>query len=123
MEKIFEAIGGRKFIMSLVLIAVGTLVELKTDRGVSASFAGLLVGILGTFSAANAFVTKTMGSETESSEEAAPDLTAHIAPIQSDINKISTEAKENAALMSQTLANIGTSVANQNKILAVLMQK
>ncbi len=52
-------IGGRKFLLALIAIGIGTAIELTTDRGVSASFAGLLAGIIATFSAANFAVTNS----------------------------------------------------------------
>ncbi len=120
MDKIWEAIGGRKFIMSLVLIAVGTLVELKTDRGVSASFAGLLVGILGAFSAANALTTiKVPGlSDTPPTEPVAPAAPVIDPAILESIKEIDNKINASA----DVLAGIVSSVGATNKLVNVAIK-
>lgn len=50
--------GGRKFILALLAIGVGTTIELYTSRGLSATMAGLLGTLVAAFSAANYAVTK-----------------------------------------------------------------
>ena len=46
-------LGGRKFILALIAMGIGTFIEIYTVRGVSTSFAGLLAGLVAAFSAAN----------------------------------------------------------------------
>jgi len=54
----FQRLGGRKFLLAIIVIGVGTAVEIVTERGVSANFAALLGGIVAAFSAANFAVSR-----------------------------------------------------------------
>jgi hypothetical protein len=75
MPNIFDLLGGRKFVLSLITIAVGSVVFLKTG-GISTELVALLVGVLTAFSAANAMTTvKTVGLEAR--EEGAPEAAAN----------------------------------------------
>ena len=53
-----QKLGGRKFILTLIAMAIGTAIEIYTTRGISPSFAGLLAGLITAFSAANWAVSK-----------------------------------------------------------------
>jgi hypothetical protein len=64
METIFEKLGGRKFVLALVVIVVGTLVQMFGKNGLSTEFVGLLVGITGIFGAANAAVSMKHADQT-----------------------------------------------------------
>lgn len=57
MQKLIEAIGGRKAFMSLLTVLLGTVVEFVKPGGLSESYVMLLVGIVGIFSGANALVS------------------------------------------------------------------
>lgn len=57
MNKGMEFIGGRKMLLTLLVIAIGAVVEVTSRGGLSVNFAGLLVGVLTAFSAANAAIT------------------------------------------------------------------
>lgn len=57
MQRLIEAIGGRKAFMSLLTVLLGTIVEFVKPGGLSESYVMLLVGIVGIFSGANALVS------------------------------------------------------------------
>lgn len=57
MQKIIEALGGRKSFMALLTVLLGTVVEFVKPGGLSESYVMLLVGIVGIFSGANALVS------------------------------------------------------------------
>jgi hypothetical protein len=57
MQRLIEAIGGRKAFMSLLTVLLGTVVEFVKPGGLSESYVMLLVGIVGIFSGANALVS------------------------------------------------------------------
>jgi hypothetical protein len=64
-----DTLGGRKFVLTIIVIAVGTCVQLFAPGGCNPSFASLLIGVVGAFSAANSFVTNasfTKGKRDES---------------------------------------------------------
>ena len=77
----WEALGGRKFLLALVILAVGTVVQLKSDHGVTESFTALLIGIMGVFGASNAMVSiKGMQAQSPDEPEAPALATATVAP-------------------------------------------
>lgn len=53
MKDLIEGLGGRKFIFTLLIIGVGTAVELYTERGMTQNFVALLLGSAGIFAAGN----------------------------------------------------------------------
>lgn len=53
-----DSIGGRKFLLTILILGVGTFVQLKS--GMNAEYAAFLAGILAAFSASNAYVTTKM---------------------------------------------------------------
>lgn len=56
-------IGGRKFVLAVLAIGIGSWVQIAGANGVSESFAALLIGIVAAFGASNAFVTTKMGPQ------------------------------------------------------------
>jgi hypothetical protein len=65
----FEVIGGRKFIGLIITLAAAGLIEVfsKNGTGLSATMAGLIVGLYTTFSASN--VIATLKTATAASSE------------------------------------------------------
>lgn len=127
-DQIWNALGGRKFIMSLILIGVGTVIELKTDRGVSTSFAGLLVGILSAFSVANTITTVKTGAGSSQALPPSPPLDPvpsfqAVTDSVSELSQRIADIEKASIQVNQTLTNLGTSVANQNKVVAAFMQR
>lgn len=57
MDRVFEALGGRKFIGLLLLSLAGGLVEVYGKAGLSATMAGFLAGLYATYAATNAVLT------------------------------------------------------------------
>lgn len=55
---LLQKLGGRKFLLALVVIGVGTAIEIYTERGMSVAFATLLGSIVAAFSASNFAVTR-----------------------------------------------------------------
>jgi hypothetical protein len=78
-QTLFDKLGGRKFVLTLIVIAVATAVQILSPTGVTEAFSALLVGVTGVFGAANAFVTTKAPAVTPDAPEAppAPD-TSHI---------------------------------------------
>jgi hypothetical protein len=66
-----ERFGGRKFVLALFSLVAGLLTHSLSPKGLSAEVVGLIVGVLGTFSAANTLLAhKAIGSAPASEEEA-----------------------------------------------------
>lgn len=56
-NSIFDKIGGRKFIMALVVIIVAAIIDALGKNGLSTNMIAILGTVYATFSASNAFVT------------------------------------------------------------------
>lgn len=78
----FEKLGGRKFVLSLLVIAVGTAVQILSPNGVTSEFVALLVGVAGVFGAANAVVTNKAISEGPTSTDLTSDLNNRVAGLE-----------------------------------------
>jgi hypothetical protein len=78
-----DSLGGRKFVLTVLCVAVGTAVEITTTRGVSPAFAGLLAALVAAFGAANAYNTNQALKASTS-----PDDNAPTGPTMSDLDAI-----------------------------------
>ncbi len=67
-----DQLGGRKFLLSLIVIAAGIAVAVASPKGLTTEVTALLLGVLGVFSGANALVTSKMGPEGAEPSEVAP---------------------------------------------------
>lgn len=118
-----ERLGGRKFLLTLIAVAVGTAVELTTARGITTSFAGLLAALVAAYGAANAVITNkgiTMNAAAEGTEEAADAVSnVDFAPIETKLNELAEQQMKQAEL----LANVGLSAQNTNKLLAAALNQ
>lgn len=56
-NSIFDKIGGRKFVMAIVVIIVAALIDALGKNGLSTNMIAILGTVYATFSASNAFVT------------------------------------------------------------------
>lgn len=56
---LIDSLGGRKFLLTLLTLAIGTAVQILSPLGVTTEFAALLVGLTTAFGAANAVITAT----------------------------------------------------------------
>lgn len=105
-----DAIGGRKFLLTLLVLALGTAVQMLSPKGVTAEYTALLVGVIGTFHASNAFITHTMQGSGEGDGASAPAPAApDLGPLQAQLEQQSAamkQAQEVAEVHSQTLANL-----------------
>lgn len=119
----FEKVGGRKFVLSLILILVGAAVELFTTRGITMAFAGLLGTILATFSATNMVITnkgielkKSEGEATEGSQVIPP-------PSDIDVEAIAGKVTEKLAPLNEAIVGLQQATLNNGKLIAALLSK
>lgn len=110
----FDKIGGRKFVAFLVATIAGVLTHALSSKGLTAEVTALLIGLVGTFSASNAFTT-AKELATRPPEGPAPEQEAtEVVPPQPDVQSLSVmPALEQLAVSSQ----------NTNKLLAALLQR
>ena len=86
MDGIFDKIGGRKFVMAVVLIVAGAIVDVTAEGGLSVNLLGLMTAIYATFSASNAIITnKQLTTESERAEPSEP-----VKP-NDDVKKLASE--------------------------------
>lgn len=107
MRTIIDAIGGRKVIMSLVILAAGTAIDLVTPRGLSENLMYLMLAIAGFYSTANVVAKKFGEDVTEAPpqelsqqvqylEQFSSGVTAQVAALQ---EQVSANNKRLSALM------------------------
>ncbi len=119
----FYWLGGRKMALTVLAIAVGTAVDLFTERGLSATFATFLAGAVGAFSAAN--VINTVRSGSASAEPAVEDpriaeLTVALQETNRDLavnRNETTLGFQEAATAVQGLAN---TIENMRKVVTAI---
>lgn len=132
-----EKIGGRKFLMALITIGAGIVVELMSRNGLSANMVALLGAIYATFSTANAYVTGKAATSAPGESEApslpsAEELAAPAAQaigqlhqsLSGILNQVGAEiAKTNEVQVKQSeaLATVQSSLAAQQKALAAIL--
>ncbi len=54
---ILQRLGGRKFIISLIVIGVAVFLDMKATNGLTTTMAGFLVSMVGMFSVANSMIS------------------------------------------------------------------
>lgn len=113
-----ERFGGRKFVLTLICVAVGAAVELTTARGVTAAFAGLLGTLVAAFGATNSWNTQQWlksqegTSETDSGESVESKILSVVVPLETDVRN----TKEQVANTQQVVHNLSeamTGMADQ----------
>jgi apolipoprotein N-acyltransferase len=118
-----EALGGRKFLLTLIVIAVGTAVQILSPHGVTEAFTALLIGVTATFGASNAFLSaKFAGVQ---SEQVASPPTVDVAAIQHEIENSLELAKSamGAATEAHSLAQqADQSATYQSEAIAKLQE-
>lgn len=113
---LFEKLGGRKFLFSILTLVVGTIVEVKTERGVSVNFVTLLLGVSGVFITGNALITSKALST--GNGEGAPAAPSADSVSKEDIS----EVKSQLEVATKLLTNVGTSVDNVQKLSASILR-
>lgn len=94
-----DKLGGRKFVLALLTILVGTAVQILSPNGVNDSFVALLVGITAAFGASNAFVSSKAISAEANESEPAPQV--DLSPIEAKLNEIDQRVSDVDARANQ----------------------
>lgn len=69
LREVVEALGGRKFLLSVLAMAVGAAVEIWSPKGLSETLAIFLAGLSGSYGLANAFAKGKEHSRQASEDE------------------------------------------------------
>jgi hypothetical protein len=80
-----DSFGGRKFLMALVLIIAGVIIEIYSKNGLSTNMAGMLAAIYATFSATNVIASnKALGVMQSTSDQATAETIEKVNSIPAD---------------------------------------
>lgn len=118
-----EKIGGRKFVLAILAVAVGTAVQIFSPHGVNESFVALLVGITAAFGASNAFVSSKAINASANEPTSLPEV-VDLSPISERLDQIealAAQADEKAETVAQGLAKVGEATENTSKLLKGLL--
>lgn len=111
-----EKFGGRKFVLTLILIISGVLVDIFSSKGISQELVALFVGIMTVYGASNAAISmKALKVESSGSqaETAAPvDNSAQVAEISQQLQQL-----------GHAVESIGLSSTNTNKLLIAALKQ
>ena len=109
---LLEKLGGRKFLLALIVLALGTIVQAKGANGVNESYVALLVGVLTAFGATNAWTT-VAGMKADAS---APDASV---PPEVDLSGIEARlaaAEAQAEQLTSAVLNVAESADKASKL-------
>jgi hypothetical protein len=139
---VLERLGGRKFILSLVVIAAGVAVQVYSNKGLSYELIVLLLGVKGSFSLSNVMANKDglkfLTAETsmiqrqqlqpqqqQKQQQSASSET--VEPQQQKPSENSStelqQLRQEVAQLAQAQGAILNSVANSNKLLAAALNR
>lgn len=116
-----EALGGRKFLLTLLAFITATAVELCTERGITEWYAGLIIGLVGVYGATNVAITNKGISAGAPVEGAPVPEAVDLEPITSKLDALEgtlNGVAQNALTTSQLLeaAAKGQAAANRAAI-------
>lgn len=97
-------IGGRKFILALIVIGICAWIEMKTDRGLTANVAAVLLGTVLVFAIANFLCSKTYLQNKSGSGRTDSDLHSKLDRL------LDMSSPENTQVFAQQIHDIGTGV-------------
>jgi len=120
-----DYLGGRKFVMGLIMVAAGVVIEIYGKNGLSTNMVALLGAVYATFNAANALVTtKTASAAASQPAEEAEPAPAPVVQAPQEATQASVEAKlvpiVNA--IAAELAKINDNQIRQEKALQVVQE-
>lgn len=114
MNKLWQAIGGRKFLLALVCIGVGTAIELETARGLSMNMAGLLAMILAAFNVSNVMATKDF---LKNKAAAKPVVDTSAADAVTELSGELQYMSDKLDMQSEAITQVAQSAANTQNLL------
>lgn len=126
----FESLGGRKFVMTVLIMAAGVAVEVHAPTGMSVTMAGFLASILATFSATNAIIStrsiKADGQKTETSTstDSSPEAIAKMDTLLNNqilLNQGLSEVLGRQETSDKALQTLQTSTASVQKTLVAFL--
>lgn len=109
-----EKLGGRKFLLALIAVVIGALVETLSKNGMSATFGSYMAGLVIAFNATN-HMSNVAALNAAGSTQPGEGITAeHVEGVQVKLDAVHSAVKS----VQDIAAAVGTSVANTNKLVA-----
>jgi hypothetical protein len=101
-----QALGGRKFLMAVVILIVGVAASILQPEAVTTELVALMLGVLATFSAGNALISNAH-FKSKAKQPKATSNTKELEAMKRAINEIAAiqESTSNSVLKQQTLLN------------------
>lgn len=110
-----DNMGGRKFLMAIVMLLVGAAIEVAGKNGLSVNMAGLMAALYTAFSASNALITNKQLAAQASSE---PEEDSSPQPPTLSLD----EAKQAFGQIDQAFTKMQADQAQQAQMLNVLQK-
>lgn len=125
MNSIFDMFGGRKSVLTLLILASGVAVDLLTERGLSSNLLTLLLGVLGLFVTGNVVSKKFIPQFGESSPppiEVPPAASVDLSQIETSIKRIEERVNSVDEAGSQAMSQMAEGIANTLKMVKTLVE-
>lgn len=128
-----DKLGGRKFLLTLLIIGVGTLVQLLSKNGVTESFTALLIGAAAAYGATNTIITSkaigAAGAALPPQQQPASDdtTTTPAAPeqqppaVNEEQAQMVLELKSSLEAHSQALSALQEGLVKTNQVVSALL--
>lgn len=117
---LMRKLGGRKFVITLMLAGLAAIIESHKEAGISMAFAGLIGTIITTFCAANAFISKEHFKKDQSGTDLADtqgEVLASMDASQQSLSEVRSEVNQVKDTMAQI---VNTMDVLQKRVLAVI---
>lgn len=132
---LLQKLGGRKFLLTLLAIAVGTAIELLTERGLTAAFAGLMGTLIAAFGLANAGIERAhvKSNEGKKDDDALKQVRSEVSKLLSLAQEMNneentqkfvdllTEIRDTSSITAQTAGNALQSTEQTRKMIATAL--
>lgn len=110
MDWMQKLLGGRKFVAFLIVLAAGIYLEINKAEGISTNMVGLMLGLVGTFSVANAAITAKHMNSRKGQSDFPPEYYEQgqqLLGILEGLNKNIQEVKDISARTGTAVVNLG----------------
>lgn len=127
---LMQKLGGRKFLMTLIVLGVAVFLEMHSEKGLTTTMAGFMLAIVGTFSVVNFASTNTFmkNKPTATGDNSlhkkidtlakavdtgfSPERTENLAKLLANINNGLTQVQTVAGQVAQAVVNQNSVIQN-----------
>lgn len=109
-----DYLGGRKFVMGLIMVTAGVVIEIYGKNGLSTNMVALLGAVYATFNAANALVTSRTANAASQPVEPTEASSAPVVEAPPEATQASVEAKL-VPIVQAIAAELGKINENQSR--------